>query len=59
MLDRALEYLKLEKGPLTFFINIDKLILYADDSTILFSHKDPEFISAKLGKVLKDVLSGW
>jgi len=30
-----------------------KLILYADNSTILFSHNDPEFISAKLGKVLE------
>jgi len=37
-------------------ISIDKeckLILYADDSTILFSHKDPVFISQKLGHVLE------
>ena len=50
-------------GPLLFLCYVNdmvtsidkdcKLILYADDSTILFSHKDPEFISAKLGKVLE------
>ena len=35
-------------------INPDcKLLLYADDSTILFSHKDPNFISNKLGKELE------
>lgn len=50
-------------GPLLFLcyvndmaisINSDcKLLLYADDSTILFSHKDPNFISNKLGKKLE------
>ena len=30
-----------------------KLLLYADDSTNLFSHTDPDFISKKLGKVLE------
>ena len=30
-----------------------KLLLYADDSTILFSYKDPQFISKKLGKELE------
>jgi hypothetical protein len=30
-----------------------KFILYADDSTILFSHKDPKIIAQKLGKVLE------
>ena len=37
-------------------ISIDpdcKLILYADDSAILFSHRDPNIISEKLGKVLE------
>ena len=35
-------------------INSDcKLLLYADDSTIIFSHKDPEFISQKLGNELE------
>ena len=29
------------------------LLLYADDSTILFSHKDPDFISQKLGQELE------
>jgi hypothetical protein len=29
-----------------------KLLLYADDSTIMFSHKDPESISEGLGKEL-------
>ena len=28
-----------------------KLILYADDSAILFPHKNPDVISNKLGKV--------
>ena len=50
-------------GPLLFLsyvndmiISIDpdcKLILYADDSAILFSHRDPNIISEKLGKVLE------
>ena len=50
-------------GPLLFLcyvndmvISIDpdcKLLLYADDSTILFSHKDPDQIANKLGKVLE------
>ena len=42
-------------------ISIDsecKLILYADDSAILFSHKDPNVISEKLGKVLEN-FSSW
>ncbi|KAL4227812.1 hypothetical protein ACF0H5_013249 [Mactra antiquata] len=30
-----------------------KLILYANDSTILYSHKNPENISVSLGKVLE------
>ena len=30
-----------------------KLILYADDSAILFTHKNPDVISSKLGKVLE------
>ena len=37
-------------------ISIDpdcKLLLYADDSTILFSRKDPDQIANKLGKVLE------
>ena len=48
-------------GPLLFLcyvndmiISIDpdcKLLLYADDSTILFSHKYVAVISSKLGKV--------
>ena len=33
--------------------HICKLLLYADDSTILFSHKDPDQIANKLGKVLE------
>ena len=50
-------------GPLLFLcyvndmvISIDpdcKLLLYADDSTILFAHKDPDQIANKLGKVLE------
>lgn len=55
-------------GPLLFLcyvndmvISIDpdcKLLLYADDSTILFSHKDPDQIADKLGKVLESC-SDW
>ena len=55
-------------GPLLFLcyvndmsISIDddcKLILYADDSAILFSHADPRVISEKLGKVLENC-SNW
>ena len=30
-----------------------KLLLYADDGTFMFSHKNPEFISRKLGKELE------
>ena len=55
-------------GPLLFLcyvndmsISIDsecKLISYADDSAILFSHKDPNVISEKLGKVLENC-SSW
>ena len=50
-------------GPLLFLtyvndmsISIDsdcKLILYADDSAILYTHKDPNIISSKLGSVLE------
>ena len=50
-------------GPLLFLcyvndmaISIDpdcKLLLYADDSTILFSHKDLDQIANKLGRVLE------
>ena len=42
-------------------ISIDpdcKLLLYADDSTILFSHKDPDQIAHKVGKVLESC-SDW
>ena len=35
-----------------------KLILYADDSAILFSHKNPHIISQKLGNIL-DMCSQW
>ena len=35
-----------------------KLILYADDSAILLSHKCVDFISKKLGKVLESC-SDW
>ena len=35
-----------------------KLILYADDSAILFPHKNPDVISNKLGKVLESC-SSW
>lgn len=55
-------------GPLLFLcyvndmvISIDpecKLLLYADDSTILFSHRDPAQIANKLGKVLESC-SDW
>ena len=55
-------------GPLLFLcyvndmpISIDsqcKLILYADDSAILFAHKDPNVISSKLGNVLESC-SSW
>ena len=38
-------------NDMSISINSDcKLLLYADDSTILFSHKDPQVISKKLGK---------
>ena len=50
-------------GPLLFLccvndmsisINLDcKLLLYPDDSTILFSHKNPNVIAEKLGKELE------
>ena len=42
-------------------ISIDpdcKLLLYADDSTIMFSHKDPDQRAHKLGKVLESC-SDW
>ena len=55
-------------GPLLFLcyvndmqISIDsdcKLILYADDSAILYAHKDPSHIAAKLGKQLESC-SNW
>ena len=55
-------------GPLLFLcyvndmtISVDedcKLILYADDSAILFSHSNPSIISNKLGKVLENC-SDW
>ena len=35
-----------------------KLILYADDSDIIFSHKDPEVISQKLSEVMESC-SNW
>ena len=50
-------------GPLIWFtyvndmsISIDgdcKLISYADDSAILYTHKDPNVILSKLGNVLE------
>ncbi len=50
-------------GPLLFLCYVNdmktsissdcKLLLYADDSTILFSHQDPNIISSKLGDELK------
>ena len=50
-------------GPLLFLCYINdmsisiskqcKLILYADDSAILFSHKDPDIISNVLGTELE------
>ena len=55
-------------GPLLFLcyvndmsISIDeeaKLILYADDSAILYSHQNPDFISKKLGSILESC-SSW
>ena len=55
-------------GPLLFLIYVNdmsmsidndcKLILYADDSAILFPHKNPDVISNKLGKVLESC-SSW
>ena len=55
-------------GPLLFLIYVNdmslsidndcKLILYADDSAILFSHKCVDTISKKLGKVLESC-SSW
>ena len=55
-------------GPLLFLCYVNdmgtsidadcKLILYADDSAILFSHRDPETISMKLGKALESC-SDW
>ena len=55
-------------GPLLFLcyvndmkISIDndcKLILYADDSAILFAHHDPDFIARKLSVVLESC-SDW
>ena len=51
-------------GPLLFLAYINdmstsissfcKLILYADDSAILFSHKDPSYISHVLGNELEN-----
>ena len=35
-----------------------KLLLYADDSTNLFIHKDPDVIADKFGKVFKSC-SAW
>ena len=35
-----------------------KLILYADDSAILFSHENPELISQKLSEVIESC-SSW
>ena len=50
-------------GPLLFLLYVNdmstsidedcKLLLYTDDSAILFVHKDVDFISVKLGKVLE------
>ena len=55
-------------GPLLFLCYVNdmatsidadcKLILYADDSAILFSHRDPETISMKLGTALESC-SDW
>ena len=60
--------IKMNLGPLLFLCYVNdmvtsidsdcKLLLYADDSTILFSHKDPNVISEKLGKVLESC-SSW
>lgn len=41
-------------NDMTISISKDcKILLYADDSTILYSHKDPEVISKKLGMELQ------
>ena len=55
-------------GPLLFLcyvndmnISIDKvckLLLYADDSAILFARQDPNLVSQKLGKVMESRSSG-
>ena len=55
-------------GPLLFLCYVNdmatsieadcKLILYADDSAILFAHKDPKVISQKLSKVM-ETCSEW
>ena len=55
-------------GPLLFLCYVKdmvisiapdcKLLLYADDSTTLFSHSDPDQIANKLGKVLESC-SDW
>ena len=55
-------------GPLLFLCYINdmelsishdsKLLLYADDSAILYSHKDPKVISEKLGFEL-EMCSKW
>ena len=60
--------IKMNLGPLLFLCYVNdmvtsidsdcKLLLYANDSTILFSHKDPKVISEKLGKVLESC-SSW
>ena len=54
-------------GPLLFLCYVNDMVisidpdckmLYADDSTILFSHRDPDQIANKLGKVLESC-SDW
>ena len=55
-------------GPLLFLCYVNdmftsvsadcKLILYADDSAILFSHKNPDLISQKLSEVMESC-SSW
>ena len=46
-------------NDMSISINSDcKLLLYADDSTIIFSHKDSQDISKKLGKELESC-SNW
>lgn len=45
-------------GMITIIDNVCKLLLYADDSTILFSHKNLEYISVKFDKVLEEY-SDW